>query len=384
MFRAAALSRFEAINIVDAQADLLHTSDGRTLIDMFTAHGTAWLGHRHPGVRDAIQRQLDKIWITGGYATPMVQEMRETINAFLPAGYSLATLASAGMEANEQAYRIARITTARTGALGFAGAMHGKSFLTAALAWDNGDGLQIPQFHRVPAGQDVDEDVTLLAVEEKLRSGEIAAVFVEPIHATSFGWRGSPAFYRTLRALTALHGSLLVYDEVLTGFYRTGPKFCFLQHGVEPDIVVFGKACGNGFPVGGVAIRNGIATSPTMMLGSTFSNNALAAAAVRATLHYLEELNATTLVQEIERTILQYLRPTLNGTNIGLNGAGAMWILNFPSTEQATVCALSLLKAGVCIDFRNRQLRLMPPITIRQENLKLACQMIAECGKSVA
>jgi 4-aminobutyrate aminotransferase-like enzyme len=384
MFGPAASSRFDSIKIIDAQADLLRTSDGRTLIDLFTAHGTAWLGHCHPTVRDAIQRQLDKIWITGGYETPMVQEMRKAMNAFLPAGYSLASLASAGMEANEQAYRIARVTTGRTGALGFAGAMHGKSFLTAAIAWDNGDGLEIPKIHRVPCGPGLDETATLVAVEAILRNGGIAAIFVEPIHATSFGWQGTQSFYRALRELTTEYSTLLVYDEVLTGFYRTGPKFCFLQHDVKPDIVVFGKACGNGFPVGGVAIRGGLTTSSKMMLGSTFSNNPLAAAAVYSTLQCLQALNPEILVQQIERTVLQHLRPAFEGTSICLSGAGAMWVIQLPSAEHTTECALLLLQEGVCVDYRNCQLRLMPPITIRPENLHSACQKIANCVSLVS
>jgi acetylornithine/succinyldiaminopimelate/putrescine aminotransferase len=116
-----------------------------------------------------------------------------------------------------------------------------------------------------------------------------------------------------------------------------------------------------------------------MMLGSTFSNNALAAAAVHATLHCLVKLDPEVVVQEIERIILQNLGPALKDTGICLNGAGAIWILTFPSAEQATACALLLLQAGVCVDFRNQQLRLMPPITILAEHLQVACQTIIEC-----
>lgn len=350
------------------------------MIDLFTAHGTVWLGHRHPVVTEAVRRQLDKVWITGGYATPMVQEMRGAMHAFLPAGYTLASLASTGMEANEQAFRIARVTTGRNGAIGFAGAMHGKSFLTAALAWDNGDGLAIPQIRRLPCGPGMDEAAVLAAAEQSLRGGGIAAIFVEPVHATSFGWQAVPAFYQALRALATQHGALLVYDEVLTGFYRTGPKFRFLQHGTRPDIIVFGKACGNGFPVGGVAVRGGIAISPRMLLGSTFSNNALASAAVTATLSCLQALEAEALVQSIARTVQQTLLPALAGSSVTLSGVGAMWILVFPTAGQASACARVLLGAGVCIGFHGRQVRLLPPLTIDPANLLAACQKIAECG----
>jgi acetylornithine/succinyldiaminopimelate/putrescine aminotransferase len=373
-----ASNNLDSFSIVDAQADLLHTADGRALIDLFTAHGTVWLGHRRPEIAQAIARQLDKVWITGGHATPMVQEMREALNAFLPKGYALASLASTGMEANEQALRIARVGTARNGALGLAGAMHGKSFFTAALAWDNADGLAIPRVHRIPSGPGQDEAAMLAAMEESLRTQDIAAVFIEPIHGTSFGWQATRDFYKAARALASRYGALLIYDEVLTGFYRTGHKFRFLEHGIEPDIIVFGKACGNGFPVAGVAVREGISLSPRMLLGSTFSNNALAAAALTATLSCLQKLDPDVLVQQIEQTILQQLGPALEGKGISMRGAGALWVITLDTAEQALACAQGLHGAGVCIGFHGRQLRLLPPVTIRPDHLQTACQLIAE------
>eukprot|EP01137_Pigoraptor_chileana_P004500 Opistho-2@46225 len=100
-------------SIVQAQGELLYTADGRILIDLFTAHGTVWLGHRRPEVQQALMAQLDRVWITGGHPTPAVEAMRKAVNAFLPTGYTLSSLASTGMEANEQALRIARVATGR-------------------------------------------------------------------------------------------------------------------------------------------------------------------------------------------------------------------------------------------------------------------------------
>lgn len=371
-------SNLESISIVAAQDELLYTSDGRTLIDLFTAHGTTWLGHRRPEVQQAIAAQLDRVWITGGYPTPAVDAMRAQLAAFLPPGHALANLASTGMEANEQALRIARVATGRNGALGLAGAMHGKSFATSILAWDNGDGLAVPDFHRVAAGPGVGEAGILQEIEDRLRSGRVAALYIEPIHATSLGWEASPAFYREVRALTARHGSLLVYDEVLTGFHRTGERFRFLRHGVEPDVLVFGKACGNGFPVAGVAVRKDVPLAPRMLLGSTFSNNALAAAALTATLACLAGLDAAALVAGIEETVRRHLAWAMEGAQPRMRGAGAMWVIALDTPEQATACAKTLRDAGVCVSFHGRQLRLLPALTIRPARLDLACRLVSE------
>jgi 4-aminobutyrate aminotransferase/(S)-3-amino-2-methylpropionate transaminase len=375
MFRSSALP--ESPSIVSAKEDLLYTSDGQVLVDLFTAHGTVWLGHRHPEVQQAIAAQLDRVWITGGIPTPAVEGMRQRLAGFLPPGFALGSLASTGMEANEQALRIARVNTGRNGALGLAGAMHGKSFATAFLAWDNGDGLALPDFYRIPAGAGQDEAAMLDAIEGCLRAGRVAALYIEPIHGTSMGWEASPAFYQSVRALATRYGSLLVYDEVLTGFHRTGERFRFLKHGVEPDLIVFGKACGNGFPVAGIAARKDLALSPRMLLGSTFSNNALAAAAVDATVACLEKLEPPVLVAAIEATVRHHLHGLLGGEQPRMRGSGALWVIALDTAEQATACVQALRRLGVCVGFHGRQLRLLPPLTIRPEHLEQACRAIA-------
>jgi 4-aminobutyrate aminotransferase-like enzyme len=369
---------FDSLSIVHAQDDLLYTADGSTLIDLNTAHGTVWLGHRRPEVQQAIAAQLDEVWITGGYPMPVVQNMHDVVNAYLPEGYYLASLASTGMEANEQALRISRVNSARNGVLGLAGAMHGKSFATAALAWDNKDGLVIPTIHRVPSGPSQSEATILAAIEDRLRTREIAALYIEPIHGTSLGWQASAGFYKDLRALTIHYETLLVYDEVLTGFYRTGRKFRFLHHDVEPDIIVFGKACGNGFPVAGVAVRRSIRLSSRMLLSSTFASNALAAAAVTATISCLKKLNPAALVKEIERTILFYLGWAVQDGFLRMRGAGAIWVISLDTPEQAFDCAKALHQAGVSIGYNGHQLRLLPSVTIRPDHLTAACKLIDE------
>lgn len=368
---------FGSLSVVAAQDDLLYTSDGRELIDLFNAHGTTWLGHRRPEVRDALARQMDQVWITGGLPTPAVQAMRERVARFLPPGLALASLASTGMEANEQALRVARVHTGRNGALGLAGAMHGKSLATATLAWDNGDGLALPGFHRVAAGPGIDEARTLAAIDAALAGGNVAALYLEPVHGTSFGWEASPAFYRAVRELTTRHGALLVYDEILTGCHRTGTAFRCQAHGVEPDILVFGKALGNGFPVAAIALRASLPVLPHMLLGSTYSNNALAAAAVEATLGCIEGLDAPALVAAIEATVLRHLGWATEGEQPRLRGCGAMWVVRFDSGEQALACATGLAAAGVCVGLHGRQMRLLPALTIAPERLDRACAQVA-------
>jgi 4-aminobutyrate aminotransferase-like enzyme len=365
-------------SIIHAQEEILYTADGRTLIDLFTAHGTVWLGHRRHEVKQAIIKQLDQVWITGGHPTPVIEDLRNVISSCLPIGYRSASFASTGMEANEQAMRVARVTTGRNGAIGLTGAMHGKSYFTAALAWNNQNGLILPDVHRIPSGPGQNESIMLEMIESRLRSGNIAAVFIEPIHGTSMGWQATINFYRELRTLTSQYETLLIYDEVLTGFYRTGYQFRFLHHEVAPDVIVFGKSCGNGFPAAGVAIREGIPLVQRMLLNSTFSNNALAAAAVTATINFMHKINPTSLVKEIEQTILRELGWAMLNEYPRMCGAGAMWVISMNSAEQGLSLAKELHRRGVCVGHNGYQIRLLPPVTIRNGHLKTACQIISE------
>jgi acetylornithine/succinyldiaminopimelate/putrescine aminotransferase len=262
--------------------------------------------------------------------------------------------------------------------MGLAGAMHGKSLATAHLAWDNGDGVAVPDLARIPAGPGVDEGRTLSAIEDRLRTGRVGALYIEPIHGTSLGWEGTAGFYQDVRTLATRFATLLVYDEVLTGFHRTGERFRFLRHGIAPDVIVFGKACGNGFPVAGVAVRQDIALSPRMLLGSTFSNNPLAAAAVHATIDCLDSLDPEALVGRIESTVRRHLPDLVAGPAPRMRGSGAMWVIALDTPEQALASVQALRRAGVCVGFHGRQLRLLPPLTVRPDRLERACSAIAD------
>src|SRR5438105_3289880 len=130
--------------------DLLFDEDGRRYIDMFSAHGTTWLGHGHAAVKAALAQQLEKVWITGALATAVRAEAEALAASFFPASHRVAGFYSTGMEAAEFALRIARVATRRTGVIGFERSMHGKSTATSYLCWDNQDGLDLPPFHRLP------------------------------------------------------------------------------------------------------------------------------------------------------------------------------------------------------------------------------------------
>ncbi|HEY2155728.1 MAG TPA: aminotransferase class III-fold pyridoxal phosphate-dependent enzyme, partial [Isosphaeraceae bacterium] len=132
------------LRIARAEGDLLFDEEGRSYIDLFSAHGTTWLGHADRDVADAIARQLGRVWVTGGIETDVAAQARALVEGFFPPTHRLAALYSTGMEAAEFALRVARAATGRNGTVGFARSMHGKSLATAYLGWDDRDDVRPP------------------------------------------------------------------------------------------------------------------------------------------------------------------------------------------------------------------------------------------------
>lgn len=365
------------IRIARAENDLLFDEQNRELIDLFSGNGTVWLGHANRRINARLAQQLDRVWITGGLETNVRCEAAAAIERFIPSSHKVAALYSTGMEASEFAIRMARAITGKPGVVGFENSMHGKSLATAFLGWDNHDGIMLPQFHRLPYLSTLAEPDILERLETTLRLHPISLVFVEPLQGTGGGHSASDDFYREVFRLCEQYGSLLVFDEILTGFYRTGPAFYFSRLGFSPHLLLLGKALGNGFPVSAVAVNSDYPVSPKMLPGSTYAGNPLAAAAVVATLEELDRAGPLERVQAIESTIAEAILPL---TELGLRprGRGAMWIIELPAGYDAQNIALKLYARGIFASYAGRILRLLPPLTILPSHLSAACRIVQQ------
>lgn len=370
------LSR-HSLRIARAENDLLFTEDGQRYIDLFSAHGTTWLGHANKAIAADIAEQLRRVWITGGLETAVAVEAKALIEGFFPPTHGLAALYSTGMEAAEFAIRVARRVTGKNGVVGFENSMHGKSLATAYLGWDNKDGVSLPEFHRLPFVQRSSEADILRCLEDVLERRPISAVFVEPVQGSGGGHVASTRFCEEVFQLCRARGILLVFDEILTGFYRTGTPFCFSAMGFVPDIVLVGKAMGNGFPVSGVVADRRYAIQKEMLPGSTYAGNPLAAAAVVATLRQIKGMGLPERIARMEQTILAELT-SLREIGIPTRGKGAIWIIELPQGWDVEEVAVNIYRAGVCVGYAGRHLRILPAATITLENLSRACAVVVE------
>lgn len=363
--------------IASARNDVLVAEDGREYVDLFSAHGAAWLGHANPEIAAAVAAQLERVWLTGGLETSVFAGAKAAVESFFPDSHALAALYSTGMEAAEFAIRVARVVTGRNGVVGFEGSMHGKSLATAYLGWDNRDGLHVPLLHRLPFIPRVPEDQVLRRLEETLTREPVSAVFVEPVQGSAGGHVASPRFCREVFTLCRARGALLVFDEILTGFYRLGSPFAFSTMGFVPDVVLIGKAMGSGFPVSGVVVDRAHPIRKEMLPGSTYAGNALAASAVLATLRRMRTMDLPAMVAAIERTIAGTLG-RVRDAGMPLRGKGALWVVELPPDLDAVEVALGIARAGVRVGLAGRHLRILPAATIEPDHLASACSVVAE------
>jgi len=279
--------------------------DGNRYIDFVAGIAVCSTGHCHPRVIAAVQDQLERFTHTSFQVLPYAPyvALAERLNALVPIDGAAKTLFfNSGAEAVENAVKIARHATARSGVVAFAGAFHGRTLMTTALTgkampYKRGFGTLPGEVWRVPfpiAHYGVSVQDSLDALDTLFRTdadpGSVAAIIIEPVQGEGGFHVTPPELLRALRAICSEHGILLICDEVQTGFARTGKLFAVEHSGIAPDIVTMAKALGGGFPIAAVTGRAELMDSVHGGgLGSTFGGAPISCAAALAVLDVIEE-----------------------------------------------------------------------------------------------
>jgi glutamate-1-semialdehyde 2,1-aminomutase len=328
-----------------ARADGAHVwdEDGNRLLDYVGAWGPMILGHRHPAVVAAVERQL-----TSGFAfgapTALEVEMAAAVAQVMPS-IEMVRFVSSGTEATMAALRLARAATNRTRVVKFEGCYHGHgdSFLVkagsgaATFGTPDSPGVTAATARDTLTAQfnDADSVRALLAAHP----AEVAAIIVEPVVGNMGVVAPSPTFLSDLRQLATTHGALLIFDEVMTGF-RVARGGAQERYGVTPDLTTLGKIVGGGLPVGAYGGRRDLMTQispagPVYQAG-TMSGHPLAMAAGLATLSviggdaaFYERLE--TLGQQLEDGVHRTLAG--RGDECHFGRVGSMWTLFFTSNR---------------------------------------------------
>jgi glutamate-1-semialdehyde 2,1-aminomutase len=324
----------EPFFVASASGARLRTADGEEHLDYVCSWGPLILGHAHPEVVEAVARAAAR-GTTYGAPTEDEVELAELVCRLVPSAERV-RFVSSGTEAAMTAVRLSRGITGRDLIVKLVGGYHGHadSFLVAA-----GSGVATLGIPGSPGVPEAVAELTaccpyndLDSIEELLarRGARVAAIVVEPVAGNMGVVPPAPGFLEGLRALATRHGSLLVFDEVITGF-RVAAGGAQELYGVVPDLTVLGKVLGGGLPVGAVAgpalIMDQLAPEGRIYQAGTLSGNPLAMAAGRATLEALLRredafVRLEALGAALERGILEAARRT--GTRVTVNRVGSM------------------------------------------------------------
>ncbi len=331
----------EPIFISRAEGPYLFDIDGNRYIDLIGSWGPMILGHAHPRVV-AAAIEAARNGSSYGAPTERESELAELIHEAMPS-VEMVRMVSSGTEASMSAVRLARGYTGRDLIVKFAGCYHGHVDSLLVSAGSSALTLGVPTSPGVPIGCTNDTVVLQFNDVEGLRSlfqsrgDKIAGVLLEPVVGNMGLVTPTKEFRTELRRLTQQHGTLLVYDEVMTGF-RLSPGGAQQMFGDFPDLTILGKIVGGGYPVGAYGgraeIMKKIMPAGPVFQAGTLSGNPVAMAAGIATLKELKENPPYAKLEQMSAAIEKGLR--LVATEAGIphqfNRVGSMWTLFFTPT----------------------------------------------------
>jgi len=279
--------------------------EGKRYIDFAGGIGVLATGHRHPRVMASVAEQLQKFTHTCYQVMPYpgYVALAEKLNEITPGRHPKRTsFFSTGAEAIENAVKIARVATARSGIIAFSGAFHGRTMMAMALTgkvapYKAGFGPFPSEIYHAPFPIDLHG----VSVEDALRAintlfkadidpQRVAAIVIEPVQGEGGFYVTPPGLMRRLRELCDEHGILLIADEIQSGFGRTGKLFAMEHYGVDPDIIVTAKSLAGGFPLSAVTGRASVMdAAPAGGLGGTYAGSPVAIAAALAVIEVIRD-----------------------------------------------------------------------------------------------
>lgn len=320
--------------IQEGQGARITDIDGNRFLDYMCSWGPLILGHRHPLVMQALRKCVDNVGTSFGAPTRLETELAEVICQAMPA-VEMVRMVNSGTEATMSALRLARAYTGRDKILKFEGCYHGHADALLIKAGSGALTLGVPSSPGVPrelAGGTLTasyNDLDSVRQVFKTMGKEIAAVILEPVAGNMGVVPPRPGFLEGVREITRENGSLLIFDEVITGF-RVAWGGAQAYYGIDPDLTCMGKIIGGGLPVGAYGgkkqIMEMVAPAGAVYQAGTLSGNPLAMSAGLATLRVLKEQDVYTELEKTASRLAEGLQEAarLAGVPVAVNRVGSL------------------------------------------------------------
>ncbi|GAB4053925.1 aspartate aminotransferase family protein [Spirosoma litoris] len=359
---------------------LFRQGDQKPNMDLISGIGVSNVGHRHPQVLEAIQNQLDKylhLMVYGEYIQTPQTQLAHALAQTLPAGLDNVYFTNSGTEAVEGAMKLAKRYTGRSEFISCFNAYHGSSQGALSLSGDENFKQNyrplLPDVRHIQHGSLDDID--------KITS-RTAAVIIEVVAGEAGVRLADATYFQTLRQRCTEVGALLIFDEIQTGFGRTGTFWAFEGVNTIPDILLCAKGMGGGMPIGAFISSaekmSVFKNNPILGHITTFGGHPVSAAASLATLQVIQEQKLHEQAEakgQLFRQLLQH--PAIRQ----IRGKGLMLAVEFDSFDVLKPVIDRAIDKGVITDwflFCNNSMRIAPPLIITEDQIREACAVILD------
>jgi len=366
------------IEVESAQGVWLYGPSGKKYIDLISGVSVSNTGHRHPKVTDAVKNQIDlymHLMVYGEIIQSPQVKYAERLAGLLSENLNVCYFVNSGSEAIEGAIKLSRRFTGRSRILYFKNAYHGSTL--GALSIQGSDKYKNAFRPLIPDTYCIDfNDFKALSSIDR----HAACVIVEPVQAEAGVIYPEEGFLQELRKKCTENGALLVFDEVQTGFGRTGSLFAFHKFGVTPDILVLAKALGGGMPLGAFIssgkIMSSLSNNPQLGHITTFGGHPVCCAAGLASLEVILEDKLTDLVS---LKSLLFRKELQHPAITEIRGDGLLMAVRLEKPEYVSLAVSRAPDYGLILDyflFCDDAFRIAPPLIISEEEIITACSRI--------
>ncbi|MDP1746246.1 MAG: aspartate aminotransferase family protein [Bacteroidota bacterium] len=370
-----------ALEIEKAEGIYLIDVSGKRYMDLISGISVSNVGHRHPKVLAAIHHQLEKymhLMVYGEFIQSPQVQLAKLLSDHLPENLRSSYFVNSGSEAIEGAMKLAKRFTGRTEIISFKNAYHGSTHGSLSIMgneeFKNAFRPLLPDIRQIEYNKISDL---------KQITTNTACVIIETIQGEAGAIIPQNDFLKLLKKRCNEIGALLVADEIQCGFGRTGKLFAFEHYDFIPDILCLAKGMGGGMPIGAFIsskeIMHSLTNNPHLGHITTFGGHPVSCAASAATLTVLLEEKLIEQVENKEKLFRSLLKhPKIKS----INGKGLLLAIEFESYELNKKIIDKCIEKGVITDwflFNSHSMRIAPPLTITEEEIATACEIILEC-----